>query len=236
MPIFLFNLSSFPCERIFIYFCYEVITPLLMTIAEFKQLLNIPVEASQEAIRSRFALLAEALFRDFQIEKGGEVYDLLEIEFYFWNAVHQDEITYRRQCPAGMWYFHPSGVDISFASDSNRYGGILLRSVVRVAPKPEIIAGPLRLVDHLFDYWDMTGDDVSFQPRLVLKSQPDASCLIETAPRKIPDPKQSQFFTAPYCYYVHLRHNCDQDWKNVNSLGRSQYYKDKPWSRKNETI
>lgn len=207
-----------------------------MTIAEFKQLLNIPVEASQEAIRSRFALLAEALFRDFQIEKGGEVYDFLEIEFYFWNAVHQDEITYRRQCPAGMWYFHSSGVDISFASDSNRYGGILLRSVVRVAPKPEIIAGPLRLVNHLFDYWDMTGDDVSFQPRLVLKSQPDASCLIETAPRKIPDPKQSQFFAASYCYYVRSRHNCDQDWKNVNSLGRSQYYKDKPWSRKNETV
>ena len=86
MPIFLFYLSSFPCERIFIYFCYEVITPLLMTIAEFKQLLNIPVEASQEAIQSRFAMLAEALFRDFQIEKGGEVYDLLEIEFYFWKV------------------------------------------------------------------------------------------------------------------------------------------------------
>ena len=196
-----------------------------MTIAEFKQLLNIPVEASQEAIQSRFAMLAEALFRDFQIEKGGEVYDLLEIEFYFWNAAHQDEITYR-----------PSGVDISFASDSNRYGGILLRSVVQVAPEPKVIAGPLRLVNHLFDYWDMTGNDTSFQPRLVLKSQPDASCLIETAPRKIPDPKQSQFFAASYCYYVRSRHNCDQDWKNVNSLGRTQYYKDKPWSRKNETI
>ena len=205
-----------------------------MTIAEFKQLLNIPVEASQEAIRSRFALLAEALFRDFQIEKGGEVYDFLEIEFYFWNAVHQDEITYRRQCPAGMWYFHSSGVDISFASDSNRYGGILLRSVVQVAPEPKVIAGPLRLVNHLFDYW--TGNDTSFQPRLVLKLQPDASCFIETAPRKIPDPKQSQFFAASYCYYVRSRHNCDQDWKNVNSLGRSQYYKDKPWSRKNETV
>ena len=207
-----------------------------MTIAEFKQLLNIPVEASQEAIRSRFALLAEALFRDFQIEKGGEVYDFLEIEFYFWNAVHQDEITYRRQCPAGMWYFHSSGVDISFASDSNRYGGILLRSVVRVASEPEIIAGPLRLVDHLFDYWDMTGDETFFQPRLVLKSQPDASCLIETTPRKIANPKQSQFFAAPYCYYVRSRHNCDQDWKNVDSFGRSQYYKDKPWSRKRKTI
>ena len=236
MPIFLFYLPSFPCERIFIYFCYEVIIPLLMTIAEFKQLLNVPVEASQEAIRSRFALLAEALFRDFQIEKGGEVYDLLEIEFYFWNAAHQDEITYRRQCPAGMWYFHSSGVDISFASDSNRYGGILLRSVVQVAPEPKVIAGPLRLVNHLFDYWDMTGDDVSFQPRLVLKSQPDTTCFIETAPRKIPDPKQSQFFTASYCYYVRSRHNCDQDWKNVDSLGRSQYYKDKPWFRKNGTV
>ena len=236
MPIFLFYLSSFPCERIFIYFCYEVIIPLLMTIAEFKQLLNIPAEASQEAIQTRFTLLAEALFRDFQIEKGGEVYDLLEIEFYFWNAVHQDEITYRRQCPAGMWYFHPSGVDISFASDSNCYGGILLRSIVQVASEPKVIAGPLRLVNHLFDYWDMTGNDTSFQPRLVFKSQPDASCLIETAPRKIANLKQSQFFAAPYCYYVRSRHNCDQDWKNVDSLGRSQYYKDKPWFRKNGTV
>ena len=207
-----------------------------MTITEFKQLLDISSEASQEDIQSCFALLAEALFRDFQIERRGEVYDFLEIEFYFWNAAHQDEITYWRQCPAGMWHFHSSGVDISFASDSKRYGGILLRSIVRVDSEPEIIAGPLRLVDHLFDYWDMTGDDTSFQPRLVLKSQPDASCFIETAPRKIPDPKQSPFAAASYCYYVRSRHNCDQDWKNVNSLGRSQYYKDKPWSRKNETV
>ncbi len=83
-----------------------------MNIAEFKQLLDIPEEAEQEAIQHRFSLLVESLFRNFQIEKEGIVYDLLEIEFYFWSPAHQDNITYPRHCPAGLWYFHPSGVDI----------------------------------------------------------------------------------------------------------------------------
>ena len=204
-----------------------------MNIAEFKQLLDIPEEAKQEVIQHRFSLLAESLFRNFQIEKEGIVYDLLEIEFYFWSPAHQDNITYPRHCPAGLWYFHPSGVDISFASDENHYGGILLRSVVRVASEPEVIAGPVRLANHLFDCLDATGNDILYQPRLVPKLQPDTVCCIETAPREIPASKQGQALAVPYCYYVRSRHNCHPEWKSVNNAGRPLYYSAKPWLRHN---
>ena len=173
-----------------------------MNIAEFKQLLDIPEEAKQEVIQHRFSLLAESLFRNFQIEKEGIVYDLLEIEFYFWSPTHQDN-------------------------------GILLRSVVRVASEPEVIAGPVRLADHLFDCLDATGNDILYQPRLVPKLQPDSVCCIETAPREIPASKQGQALAVPYCYYVRSRHNCHPEWKSVNNAGRPLYYSAKPWLRHN---
>ena len=61
-----------------------------------------------------------------------------------------------------MWFFHMSGVDITFGTndkDGNQqlmYGGILIRSIVKTqgdsSPLPKYICGPMKCVDELFDY------------------------------------------------------------------------------------
>ena len=70
-----------------------------------------------EDVKKQFKEIANMLFQDFHIEKEGVRYDFLEVEFYFYNEKHPDFITYPRNTKAGEWFFHMSGVDISFKSE-----------------------------------------------------------------------------------------------------------------------
>lgn len=68
---------------------------------------------------------------------GQEVlYRFAEIEFYLYDArtSNLDVDTYDRECAEVEWFFHKSGVDISFRTTSEgneliRFGGILIRGI-----------------------------------------------------------------------------------------------------------
>ena len=88
-----------------------------------------------------FKQIADVLMTDYAIASHGKIYRLLEIEFYYYNVAKgindfKDEaqtkmVTYKRTTPAGQWFFHPSGIDLTFESDeSEGYGGgILIRKI-----------------------------------------------------------------------------------------------------------
>lgn len=115
------------------------------TLDELKKLLEMKGVEGEGQIVARFKELTKILLKGIKIQKGDKKYLITEIEFYWYTNAHRDIITYPRKCPAGMWYFHPSGVDISFKSyvtlptdgddkrpilDENaRFGGILIRSI-----------------------------------------------------------------------------------------------------------
>ena len=63
-----------------------------------------------------FKELADALFQNIQIRKGDKYYRFTNIEFYLYNDKHRDIITYPRISDGGEWFFHASGVDITFKS------------------------------------------------------------------------------------------------------------------------
>ena len=88
---------------------------------------------NKESTDSSFEKIAKTLFGDYHIQKGTKTYELMEIEFYLFSERHKDIITYpRKNDKAGMWFFHMSGVDITFGTtDKNVYGGILIRSIIR---------------------------------------------------------------------------------------------------------
>lgn len=83
-------------------------------------------------------------------------YRILEIEFYFFKKnVFEDCFTYKdeRQKTNGCWFFHYSGVDITFGS-KNTWGGILLRSLAAINNKGQIskvICGPLKLKNEMLN-------------------------------------------------------------------------------------
>ena len=97
-----------------------------------------------------FSKYANKLMNEYCLKVDDKKYNLIEIEFYFYDKEnHPDPYIYcnEKQKECGEFYFHGSGMDITFG---NRicYGGILIRSIMN--QKGEYINGSLILLEELF--------------------------------------------------------------------------------------
>jgi len=106
---------------------------------------------------SYFTEIARELMCNYKIIKGTAEYDIVEIEFYLFTPDNKDVITYPRITNEGRWFFHPSGVDLTFKSEKatdneSVFGGILIRGIKRNDGK--FIFGPNKCVDELWDEFD----------------------------------------------------------------------------------
>lgn len=129
-----------------------------------------------EEVPKIFRKIAENLMCNYVIKKGKDKkYAIVEIEFYLYSNSHKDYITYPRKVEAGTWFFHQSGVDLSFKSENIEihpkysgnaiigkttelkknpiFGGILIRGIYDL-DKKKYIFGPLRCIDELWDNFD----------------------------------------------------------------------------------
>jgi len=129
-----------------------------------------------------FEDIATDLLTTCVIQKGNTTYRFTDIEFYLYHDGHKDIITYPRISPAGNWFFHSSGVDITFESEvffpkhskkprlttNAFFGGILIRGIEKIISggKNETFKGPMLSCDELFDQFDAFGNVQNF-PRLV---------------------------------------------------------------------
>ena len=115
---------------------------------------------AKEELDSSFPLIAEFLMKNYGIETKGKIYFLNEIEFYYYDHLYDDmrsgkaksRITYERTCPAGCWYIHDYGVDLTFDSNKEKGygGGILIRSIEDSTAK-KLTSGPVNCVNELWE-------------------------------------------------------------------------------------
>ena len=143
-------------------------------------------------IEKKFQHLASILLHDVAILKGNKKYRLTDIEFYFYCPTHQDIITYPRNSKAGEWFFHSSGVDLSFESNvpmrekastgklvpcltsDSAFGGILIRGIKHIdcfsdhQEEKYKLNGPMKVCEELFDKFDAFGYPDDF-PRIILE-------------------------------------------------------------------
>lgn len=102
-----------------------------------------------------FSDIAKNLFANYQIAKGNTRYDFEEVEFYLYTEKHRDNNhVYPRDCEAGEWFVHYSGVDLTFQTlkEGNKVtqcGGILIRRIKKVGG--DSVGGPLRCLMELFN-------------------------------------------------------------------------------------
>lgn len=122
---------------------------------ELKKLLSqLDADSSANSVESTFSKIANLLLFKSHIKTVAGNYRILEIEFYFRNKNHNDDVTIPRTAVEGMWWLHEWGVDISFNSNGkDYYGGILIRSILPLEGNDnegEIICGPRNCCWELF--------------------------------------------------------------------------------------
>lgn len=170
-----------------------------------KQLLNIEYNAPEESIKQRFFLLANLLFNQYEIIKGEKTYGFLEIEFYYYSHNHPDTTTYKRNMPSGQWHTHLSGIDITFESNNEYYGGILIRSIID--NEGNVINGPLCTLFELFDNIDIDGSNINI-PRIRKKERSETIHIEATTRFNINSGEYKD------CYYRYYNASKEIKWKS----------------------
>jgi hypothetical protein len=124
-------------------------------------------------LEQKFDEIAIELLRHTKLVAGSKEYFICEVEFYFFSrhykhedlSVHGNNKESHQQHKFGRWYFHHKfseveafkkdkwkGLDITFGSkEHNNCGGILIRAIKRIDLNLELIDGPSKIVDAIFD-------------------------------------------------------------------------------------
>ena len=144
-------------------------------------------------LTNSFFEIANALINDFGIMKGDRIYRFVEIEAYHNLTDGGKGITYKRISGPLRWFFHKSGVDLTFESDDSNYGGFLIRTI---ADGNRFICGPYNVVDELFDCFDATGSLMDF-PRIVPLEQSSSIMPVKTWRYKIDNALEFRY-TIPH--------------------------------------
>lgn len=154
--------------------------------------------SSTKDIEIAFDTIAELLLDNCHIRKGTNTYQILEIEFYFFNDNHPDKVAYPRTETEGRWFLHESGVDITFNSNEkqNFWGGILIRSIMDENTK-ECIFGPRNCLWELFDNEALSPNTI--YPYIELNNAPSCSSEIKKRERYH---VKGDFSTKKYRYYI----------------------------------
>lgn len=137
----------------------------------YSSLLKIVDEASdQTQLEKGFNKVAKLLLLQSNLMVANKAYELMDIEFYFYNEkIHPDPYSHsfqyassvrKKQSVTGSWYFHRftgiekythtrRGLDITYGDgEKDRYGGILIRSIKNLQDG-RIISGPSRVVSEI---------------------------------------------------------------------------------------
>ncbi len=176
-----------------------------MNLEDFKSKLSQKWLLDSNDLEKKFWELAEFLLNHVSIQKGERKYWMTDIELYLYAPNHKDIITYPRDCKAGQWFFHPSGVDISFESkvnmkvkpstkrampyltESSIFGGILIRGIKLAGGEHTIneetrcFNGPMIVCGELFDMFDAFGEIKNF-PKLQMNEHCNHN-VINSSPR-----------------------------------------------------
>jgi hypothetical protein len=99
-----------------------------------------------------FKRIASSLMNDNVLLVGDNYYRFTSLEFYYFEKDnHADVYSHQHdyQTTSGQWYFHGSGLDITFGSQGV-YGGILIRGIKNLKEK-KYINGPILCIQELFN-------------------------------------------------------------------------------------
>jgi len=100
-----------------------------MLLEKFKEL-AIPLTGQKIFNLDQMEELAKFIFQNILVSNGQENYRFCEIEFYIHSESHPDPYSHKakEQKKFGRWYFHESGLDITFGNE-HVYASFLVRGI-----------------------------------------------------------------------------------------------------------
>jgi hypothetical protein len=112
--------------------------------------MTLNLKVKENSIDKDFNRIAFELMNHWLLKIESKSYRISEIEFYLKSDFHNDSYTHghKLQKQKEKWYFHGSGVDITFGND-RFYGGILIRAIYDFK-NDNYIYGPLNCVTEVF--------------------------------------------------------------------------------------
>ena len=191
------------------------------------------LENGVNGLEEKFDEIAEILLTKTKIVKGKKntknykEYYITDIEFYLYCDGHEDIITYPRNCEAGDWFFHDSGVDISFGSNlsfeddkailenNSFFGGILLRGIKPVggySSSKNLTDAPKNIVDELFDKFSAFEESEHFLVNFPL--------LKEESGHDLKDRKLNDIATRTYRH--HILRKCENNKIIKGFIGKEE--------------
>lgn len=106
---------------------------------------------NEDKIEESFDRIANELMNNWLLKIESKIFRIAEIEFYYKSESHNDPYTHGHvlQNEKEKWYFHGSGIDITFGTNET-YGGILIRAIYNIIDD-NYIYGPLNCVTEIFN-------------------------------------------------------------------------------------
>ncbi|HAH25010.1 MAG TPA: hypothetical protein DCL77_14860 [Prolixibacteraceae bacterium] len=115
--------------------------------------MEIDFTITEEKIEADFKRIANDLLNNWILKVEDALYRITELEFYYRNIEsHNDTYIHghKLQKEKGKWYFHGSGIDLTFGNGES-HGGILIRAICKINDKHEKYCyGPLNCILEIF--------------------------------------------------------------------------------------
>ncbi len=179
-----------------------------------EKLRSCPVAPNE--IHKYFSETADLLMNHYVVSKHGMEYEIVEIEFYLFTPEHPDVITYPRVCDAGQWFFHQSGVDITFATTDKQFGGIHIRGLRETKGERKQVFGPQNCVYLLWDKFNAFETVATEIPLIIPANECISSFHVQSFPRWIPVKKDKVKASAKIAEWI----------KRVEEKGYNEFNKD----------
>ena len=186
---------------------------------------NNPLSEGKE-MESYFYELAKFLMSNFVIEKGDCIYEFADIEFYYYSPLHKDITTYPRHMEAGRFFFHNSGVDVTFQSvkyldekelidpEISEFGGILIKGLNKREKDGKLtkIIGPLKCVEALWDEFNALERDEREYPVIVYREVETDEIIAKKRHYKVEENKKIAKVTSLNKQYSGINYS----WENLS--------------------
>lgn len=172
---------------------------------------------------NKFNTLAEYLMNNCHLKIGELEYELMELEFYFYEKnIYEDTNTHcsESQKMSNTWYLHQfkdkkmfksgnyKGLDITFGNN-NTYGGVLIRGI---KSKNDIIAGPSNVVTKIMEKLNLKINDMNSLAELIFEKNITDNNSLKLIEQENSNPsillrspriglvKMDEYFSYPYRY------------------------------------